>query len=184
MAEAGIPVDYWTRRLRDWHGDPGFIERLNRRLDDIEAMFKRGRVLCLVGHRGVGKTMAACGILKRALEKDFTAHYTTMVEVVEQLVSRDAPRYRRRLRMVDFLAIDEVDQRFFESPASRNLYGNHFENVMRLRVQNRLPLVMCTNSEDLDQIFAGEFQQSFASLRSQFMDMERIRGRDARAREK
>lgn len=183
MAESDIPADYWMRHMRDWRGDPAFGEWMNGYLSDPVRLFERGRVLCLTGHRGVGKTMAACGLLKAALKQGFKAHYTTLVEVVEQLTSREAPSYRRLLKMTDFLAIDEVDQRFFESPASRSLYGNHFENVMRLRTQNRLPMVMCTNSEDLDQIFAGEFQKSFASLRAQFMDVRRIGGKDARRKE-
>jgi DNA replication protein DnaC len=184
MAESDIPVDYWMRHMGDWHGDPRFGEWMREYTSDLERLFARGRVLCLTGHRGVGKTMAACGMLKAALRQGFTAHYTTLVEVIEQLISRDtAPSYRRLLKMTDFLAIDEVDQRFFESPGSRSLYGNHFENVMRLRTQNRLPLVICTNSEDLDQIFAGEFQKSFASLRAQFMDIRRIGGKDARRKE-
>ena len=59
MAEAGIPVDYWMRRIKSWHGDPNFIKKLESRLSDINLMFEKGRILCLVGHRGVGKTMAA-----------------------------------------------------------------------------------------------------------------------------
>jgi DNA replication protein DnaC len=184
MSEAAIPVDYWMRRMKDWYGDAEFAAWLDAHLADIDAVFRDGRVLCLKGDRGVGKTMAACGVLKRAIRANYTAHYATLVEVVEQLTSRDAPPYRRLLKMVDFLVVDEVDQRFFDTPASRQLYGNHFENVMRLRTQNRLPMVMCTNSLDLDQIFAGEFQHSFASLRAQFMDEQVILGADARKKER
>lgn len=184
MSEASIPADYWLRRMDGWYGDAEFGEWIKGYLEGIDAAFKEGRVLCLKGDRGVGKTMAACGVLKRALRADFTAHYATLVEVVEQLTSRDAPAYRRLLKMTDFIAVDEVDQRFFDTPASRQLYGNHFENVLRLRTQNGLPMVMCTNSLDLDQIFSGEFQHSFASLRSQFMDEHVILGADVRRKRK
>jgi hypothetical protein len=82
--------------------------------------------------------------------------------------------------MADFLVVDEVDQRFFGSANSRALYGNQFEHILRTRTQNRLPMVVCSNSEQLDDIFADQFQESFRSLRMQFFVVKRIGGKDAR----
>ena len=84
------------------------------------------------------------------------------------------------IKKVDFIVIDEVDRRFFPSTASQELYGNHFENILRTRVQNKLPTILCTNSEDISQIFEGEFESSFASLRSQFIKVIKAGGKDAR----
>lgn len=183
MAEAGIPVDYWFRDIAQWHGDAEFGTWLKSYIGGLQAVYAEGKVLCLMGHRGVGKTMAACGILKKALLLGYSAHYVSLVDAVDTLVSEDAHEYRRTLKMADFLVVDEVDQRFFGSVNSRALYGNQFEGILRTRTQNRLPMVMCTNASNLDEIFAGEFQESFKSLRAQFFMERTVRGSDARKSE-
>lgn len=181
MAEAGIPVDYWFREFDTWYGDKEFWQWMTSSyVSDLDCVYREGKVLCLCGHRGVGKTMAACSVLKAALLKGFTAHYTSLVDAVDNLVSDDAHEYRRLLKTVDFLVVDEVDRRFFSSVNSGILYGNHFESIMRTRTQNRLPMVMCSNAGSIDEIFAGEFQDSFRSLRAQFLVEWVIRGQDAR----
>jgi hypothetical protein len=76
--------------------------------------------------------------------------------------------------------LDEVDQRFFPSQGSQDLYGNHFEYMIRTRTQNKLPTIMCTNSEDISQIFGGEFKRSFESLNAQFVKVLRAGGKDVR----
>jgi len=181
MSEAEIPADYWFREFGQWYGDQEFGEWLKASyLTKIEKVYSDGKVLCLCGKRGVGKTMAACSILKKAILTSFSTHYTSLVDAVDNLVSSDAHEYRRLLKSADFLVVDEVDQRFFSSPNSRALYGSQFEGILRTRTQNRLPMVMCSNAGNLDEIFAGEFQESFESLRSQFLVEKIVRGHDAR----
>jgi len=181
MADAGIPVDYWFRDLGKWYGDPEFLDWLvSSYLGNLGTIYAEGKILCLMGHRGVGKTMAACGILKKAILAGYSAHYTSLVDAVDNLVSEEAHEYRRILRLADFLVVDEVDQRFFGSPNSRALYGNQFEAILRARTQNRMPMVICSNAGDPDDIFAGEFQESFRSLRAQFFVEKVVRGEDVR----
>jgi DNA replication protein DnaC len=181
MAEAGIPVDYWFRDIAQWHGDLEFGEWLKSfYLAKLGTVYAEGKVLCLVGHRGVGKTMAACSVLKKAIISGYSTHYISLVDAVDNLVSTDAHEYRRILKLTDFLVVDEVDQRFFGSVNSRALYGNQFEGILRTRTQNKLPMIMCSNASDLDEIFTGEFQESFKSLRTQFLIEKVIRGEDAR----
>lgn len=180
MAAADIPVDYWFREMEKFHGHPRFKQEILAYIGALDEGFAKGGVLCLTGHRGTGKTMAACGILKKALLSGYTAHYTTLVDAVNTLMSHDSYAYRQKLRVWDFLVVDEVDQRYFDTVNSRNLYGNHFENLLRTRVHNKLPLIMCTNSGDPAQIFEGQFQESFRSLQSQFFMMLNAGGKDAR----
>ena len=91
MAEAGIPADYWFREMEQWHGDMEFGEWMGSSyLSRLGAAYSEGKVLCLVGHRGVGKTMAACSILKKAILTGYSAHYTSLVDAVDMLVSGNA----------------------------------------------------------------------------------------------
>jgi len=180
MSEAEIPVDYWYREMEKFYGDECFKNEILSYMYNIDIEYSNGTALCCVGHRGTGKTMAACSILKQAILSGYNVYYTTMVEVVTKLLSSDSYAFRSAIKRYDFFVIDEVDQRFFPSAGSQELYGNHFENILRTRVQNRMPTIMCTNSEDINQIFSGEFKSSFESLSSQFVKVLRAGGRDVR----
>ena len=178
MVGAEIPVDYWFRSMDNFYGEENFHKFISNYIDSIDDNFAYGRTLCLVGHRGTGKTMAACSILKAALLKKYECYYTTAVDIIGQITS--GHYMRSVLKNVDFFVIDEVDQRFFPTENSRELFGNVFENILRTRAQNLLPTIMCTNSEDINQIFSGEFNVSFESLKSQFIKVVRAGGKDAR----
>jgi DNA replication protein DnaC len=180
MAEAEIPVDYWYRDISKFYGDNRFKQQIEEYIENIEEKYFKGHLLCLQGPHGTGKTMMAGNILKRALLRGFSAYYSTLTDMVAQIMSQEAYKFRGYIRNVDFLVLDEVDQRFFPSAGSRELYGFHFENVLRTRLQNRMPTIMCTNSEDLGAIFGEELEESFASLRSQFGNVVASRGLDAR----
>ena len=180
LAEADIPVDYWHRKMKGFYGHPDFRDGIMDYINNLEVNYYNGQSLCLTGHRGTGKTMAACCILKEALKKGYSVFYTTMVDAVANLLSSQSNDYRYDLKHIDFLIIDELDQRFFHTVNSNDLYGNHFENIFRIRVQNKLPTIICTNSEDVEQIFNGEFKESFISLSSQFLRILRASGKDVR----
>lgn len=180
MAVADIPVDYWRRDMQKFYGDTNFKSAVLDYIDNIDDRFAEGASFCFVGHPGTGKTMAACAILKAGLLGEYTAMYTTMIEATTKLMSNEAARFRNYIKYFDFFVIDEVDPRFFPSDASKDLHGNHFENILRTRAQNKLPTIICTNSEDTDQIFVGEFQRTFSSLKSQFVKILRAGGKDAR----
>jgi len=180
MVEARIPVDYWYRKMHDFYGDINFKNVVIKYMDNIESEFQRGLTYFFTGERGRGKTMAACCILKKAILPDYgyTAYYTTLTDLVSNIIIDS--RIQMEIRYYDFVVIDEVDQRFFPTQASMELYGNQLENVLRGRMQNRLPTIICTNSSDTSQIFSGEFKKSFDSLGSQFSKIYAAGGKDAR----
>jgi len=180
MAAAHIPVDYWFRDMKGFYGEQHFKDNVLSYMNNLHTEFNNGLTLCFTGERGRGKTMAACAILKQALLDNYTAFYTTMVEAVDRLMTPDSYVFREAIKNIDFFVIDEVDRRFFPSRGSMELYGNHFESMLRSRTQNRMPTIICTNSQDTKQIFGGEFQKSFASLESQFFRILHAGGKDAR----
>lgn len=186
MSEAEIPVDYWRRDIKDFYGDPNFAKCVREYIGNLKQMYLSGESLCFVGHPGTGKTFAACSILKKAVEPNvgnpnyFSSYYITMVDATTKLMSPYGHDFREKVRHYDFMVIDELDPRFFPSEGSRDLHGNHLENILRTRVQNKLPTILCTNSEDVTQIFSGEFGRTFQSLISQFVRVLRAGGRDVR----
>jgi DNA replication protein DnaC len=181
MAEAGIPVDYWYRKMEDFYGDVNFKAAVMHYISHLDVEFSNGITYCFTGERGRGKTMAACCILKEALlpSVGYTAYYTTLSDLITNIVGTQRSLLLQ-LKYYDFVVIDEVDQRFFPTQSSMELFGNQLENVLRGRMQNRLPTILCTNSADTRQIFGGEFKKSFDSLGSQFIRVLAASGRDAR----
>jgi len=180
MAQAEIPVDYWFRDMNKFYGEPNFKKGVLNYMDGLAKEYDDGLTYCFTGERGRGKTMAACSILKKAILEKYTVYYTTMVDAVTRLMAPGSHIVRNMFKSCDFIVIDEIDQRFFPSQGSMELYGNHFENILRSRTQNKLPTLLCTNSQDISQIFAGEFKKSFDSLSSQFVGVLHAGGKDAR----
>ncbi|NJO18637.1 MAG: hypothetical protein HC877_23790 [Thioploca sp.] len=50
------------------------------------------------------------------------------------------------------------------SENAADLFGRIIEPVIRARIQNRLPLILCTNDIDLTRSFSGSLQISIQSL--------------------
>ncbi len=181
MSNAKIPVDYWHRKMDDFYGDSNFKSAIINYIDNIKNEFYNGLTYCFTGERGRGKTMAACCILKKALlpSEGYSSYYITLSDLITNVMGPNRG-IQLALKNYDFVVIDEVDQRFFPTQASMELYGNQLENVLRGRMQNKMPTIICTNSADTGQIFDGEFKKSFESLGSQFVKILAAGGRDAR----
>lgn len=179
MALTGIPADYWFREMKDFYGDKRFASKINEYITNIDQSYNKNKSLCLTGHPGTGKTMAACNILKAAILKKYSTFYITLSQVVNNLIMND-DMTKTKLIVSDFLVLDEVDQRFFPTTGGKELFGNMFEYVMRNRSHNMRPIIMCTNSIDTSQIFDGAYAHMFSSLKSQFMAELFAGGKDVR----
>ena len=113
-------------------------------------------------------TMACANILKEAAKKGYQCLYVTLSDIVANAVSHASDKYiaRKELMMIDFLVIDEFDGRHMGSGAGAELYGRLLEDILRKRIENKLPLFMCTNSVSVVDSFEGELRQSIGSLMS------------------
>jgi len=170
-AESNIPLEYWTLKMeRDFKGDPRLLAKYTEYVADLKAMCQGGTSLCFAGGHGLGKTLTITSILKKAAHKGFSCLYTTLSDIVVVMTSgygEDRAVARRELVMVDFLAIDEADIRFFnQSDNSKDLYGRAFESIIRARLQNKLPILLATNSPNIKENFVSFFKDSLGSLLS------------------
>jgi DNA replication protein DnaC len=184
-ASANIPVDYWFLEMDKFQGDKNLVKRYDEIINDIDKAYKDGLCLCFAGSHGVGKTFTCACILKRVVETyKYNALYVNLTDIVNIMASpRADEKYsaRRHLLTADFLVIDEFDQRFMGTDNAAELYGRILEPIMRSRIQNRLPLIFCTNSTNVESSFSGPLRASIESLMHRVKTVP-ILGGDFRAR--
>ncbi len=182
--EANIPLEYWSKRIeKDWIGDPKLLAKYNEYVEDLRQSYINGKSICFAGPNGIGKTMVTTHILKKASQKSYTCLYTTLSDIVNVLTSSDSEDKflaKRELILVDFLVMDEVDNRFIASEAASDLYARSLESIFRTRAQNKLPILMCTNSPNILQSFHGALQTSLDSLMSGYIEKFVILSKDVR----
>lgn len=181
--EANIPVDYWWREMTDWSG-PAVLDRVYQDVTkDIKASFKKGERAFFAGKHGIGKTMISCCILKRVVEKQYSALYVNLTDIIHIMLN-SSPQVkseaREALLNIDFLVIDEFDARFMGTENAADLFGRILEPIMRTRIQNRMPLFFCTNSVKVEESFSGPLRASIESLMKVVKLVPVIGGQDMR----
>src|SRR5437868_3337333 len=102
-SNTGIPEIYWDYSLTTFPGDPEFKKFVTDKTSKVLRMLIDGTSYAFHGTYGLGKTSGACEILKKAVVAGHTGYYTTMSEIVNNLMDRDT-RYgfRHQLLHVDF----------------------------------------------------------------------------------
>ena len=164
-AEANVPIKYWYLDMKSFKGDPILSKTYNSICEDLSNVYNTGKSVCFAGSYGIGKTYTVTNILKRAVEKGFSALYVTLGDIVAQIISGpDKFSTRKLLMTVDFLVIDEFDPRYMPTDAASDLYGRTLEDVLRRRAENNMPLFMCTNSPNVVDSFQGSIKRSITSL--------------------
>lgn len=181
MEEANIPIGYWLLTMKNFSGSAKLKEIVNNYTTDINNNYEYGRSICFSGNQGTGKTMSSICILKSAIKNNYTAYYTSAIDMLNDLTNRDNYILRNKLKAVDFLVIDEVDSRFFPSDSAKELFSSIYENVFRTRCHNLLPTIICTNeTENILNVFFGAGVQSIESLNKQYIDFCPVIGKDFR----
>ncbi len=181
-ADSGIPVSYWMMSFKDFAGDKNFKNKIKAIVSDIDNFYDVGGSLMFVGSLGTGKSYMASVILKLAISKNYFCKYTTMADIITNITS-SGQNYSslKELLAVDFLVIDEFDSRWiFPSEKTEKLFGLNLEHIVRTRFQNHLPTILCSNTEDVDSVLSGDFSKSFRSLRSKYLQVMYVGGKDFR----
>jgi DNA replication protein DnaC len=183
-AESNIPIEYWSLKMdRDFIGDTRLKQRFDEYVADLKVSYLAGTSVCFAGGHGLGKTMTATCILKKACLKGYLCLYTTLSDIVSVLTSgnnEDKFLARRELVLVDFLVIDEFDSRFMPSENAADLYARSLESIFRARSQNKQPTLMCTNSPNVVESFSGPLRASISSLMSGYLKVFPVLGEDIR----
>lgn len=187
-AESNIPIEYWTLKMEsDFQGDPRLLAKYNEYIKDIKESYLNGTSICFAGNNGLGKTLTQCSILKKVVEKGYSALYSTLSDIVSVLTqSQNDEKFiaRKELTLVDFLVIDEFDSRFFASENAADLYAKTLETIFRTRSQNKLPTLMSTNSPNIVESLHGGLKQSIESLFKGYITMFPVMGQDFRKRDR
>ena len=181
MDEANIPVGYWLLTMKKFTGSDKLKELVENYVGSLDDKYESGNSICLSGNQGTGKTMSSLCILKAALKHNYSAYYTTAIDMLNDLTNRDNYRLRTYLKTVDFLVIDELDSRFFPSDSAKELFSSIYENIFRTRCHNLLPTIICTNETDgILGVFYGAGVQSIDSLNKQYLTIYPVIGQDFR----
>jgi DNA replication protein DnaC len=184
-SDAGIPSSYWTSQFSSFDGDPDYKETVMSVISKIDDAYDSGKSFMFAGPLGVGKTFGISSILKMAICKDYSVKYTSMVEVINSILSGSNPNAASDLIKYDFLAIDEFDNRWiFPSEKAEQIFGSSMEYILRSRFQNGLPTILATNNAEIDSILSGMHGKAFSSLRNQYMKTIYLSGKDFRKRAK
>jgi len=148
----------------------------------LDARYAEGQGICFTGNYGVGKTTAACSILKSALLRGFSAYYTTLTDLVTYLTDFGTKsEFYQLVTGVDFLCIDEVDSRHFsDSEQAHQHFGSNFERIVRYRTQNNLPLIIASNNATLEEVFQGQYRRVVESLAASSITVVPSLGKDYR----
>lgn len=183
-AESNIPIEYWNVKMdKNFVGDENLKSKYDEYVLDLNKSYINGRSLMLAGSHGVGKTTVSTCILKKACQKGYSCQYSTLSDIVSVLTqssSEDKFLARRELVLVDFLVIDEVDNRFMATESASDLFARSLENIFRTRSSNKLPIIICTNSPNIVESFSGPLKASIDSLMKGYMKVVYVFGNDFR----
>ena len=140
--------------------------------------------LCLFGSNGVGKTMLACIVAKKAYTHRYSTRRVTFVDYmsrytlvwgarsIEEKESAEDDLYNN-YKAVEFLVLEEVGKEV-DSKASAPI----LEDLLRYREDNGLVTILCTNLSPKD--LEKRYGVSVASLLKGNMTPIRIEGIDKR----
>lgn len=167
LVHAGIGQDYYHVDFPNYQGPDKAKKATIRYLKELEVMKQKGIGLMYVGPPGPGKTTAAMICMKYLVRANWTVFCTSLGEIVEQIQKswgdkgddRDSEEFLNRCRRADFLYIDDVGK---EHRGQSGFVPTVFDNLIRYRVQHRLPTFLSTNLTQTE--LEGNYGEAVMSL--------------------
>lgn len=146
LMKFNIGEDYWDADFYNYKGPAAAMEAAWNYLHDFETNKLRGSGLLFAGDPGVGKTTLMAITMKYIARAGWSGYMTSLSELVE-LIKRSWDDKSLvtdidRIRVVDFLALDDLGK---EHAGPTGFSAVTFDNLLRYRIQHRLPTLFTTN---------------------------------------
>lgn len=180
---ANIPVKYWNLEIINHNNNnQDLVDYYNLIVQDIPKFYAKGKSYCFAGNFGLGKTLLMTSVLKRLVEKKYSGLYTSLTDILSVMKTPDQFSARKELITTNLLVLDEFDPRYMPTDASADFCGRILEDIIRNRSNNKLPILMATNSPSPWAAFDGALQQSLFSLKN-YLETVPFIGDDYRKKE-
>ena len=179
--DANIPTFFWDESISKFGGNKIFKNKIREVASDLDGMYDSGKSLILVGGLGTGKTYMSCCMLKLATIKGYSCWYSSMMEVVNKIVSEKDNSFISKIMNSDFLVLDEFDSRWiFPSENAERMFSSNMEYIIRNRFQNQLPTIICSNTSNVDSVLKDFYGEAFSSLKTKYAEVVYVAGGDLR----
>lgn len=165
LRAANIGEDYWDCDFLNFYGPEAPKNLSKRYLTSLADVKAEGTGILYAGPNGPGKTTLAMIVMKYLIRAGWTVQCTSLGEIVEGIQqswkedNEELEAFRARCRDSAFLLIDDVGK---EHRGKTGFVQTVFDNLIRYRVQHRLPTFLTTNltKEEL----RGTYGESALSL--------------------
>lgn len=149
LTSANIGEDYWVCDFANYMGPTSAKDVAKTYLKSLAELKQKGIGILFGGPPGPGKTTAAVIILKYLARAGWDVWMTSLGEVVENIQKswneKDEEAHAaflEKCRTVTFLLIDDLGK---EHAGPTGFSATVFDNLIRYRVQHRLPTFFTTN---------------------------------------
>ncbi len=154
MWRAGIPLKYWEHEPEDI-SDVKIQAAIQKYVSKMDQCIDRGIGLYFYGKQGVGKTLAACLILKEAIKKGYEVQFTMLTEILEKYCDAmydegKKAEFRRKILEADILVIDDIDKIHISQKS--NFADATYDYLFRTRANSRLPFIVTSNMKPAEFI--------------------------------
>lgn len=160
LEQANVGQDYWEVDFNNFKGPEKPKALTHKYLCNLEEMKDKGIGLLYVGPNGPGKTTLAMIAMKYLIRARWNVYCTSLGEIIETIQKTwkdkdsesDEHTFIDRCRRADFVLIDDVGK---EHRGQSGFVQTVFDNLIRFRVQNRLPTFLTTNltKSELNQAY-------------------------------
>lgn len=158
--DSNLPIIFWTKlNIPDKAKD--FFDKY---VIDLNKTYYDGSSILIIGDHGSGKSIVGASIIKKACQKNYRCLYVTMETSVNLINSQHKTEAFDELLSVDFLMIDDLNKYYISSEAQSELYGRALDNILRNRIMNKLPIILCSASPNFLDSFGGATKAPLQSL--------------------
>lgn len=164
--QSNIPEDYWDCDFSNYQGPTDAKTKVTNYLRELDVYKLEGVGFTLAGPHGPGKTTLAMITLKYLARANWNVYATSLGEIVET-IQRNWKEHEPdtelidRTKTADFILIDDVGK---EHRGGSGFVSTVFDNLIRYRVQHRLPTFLTTNYTKSE--LKGSYGESIISLLS------------------